>query len=361
MKKTLFGVVGLVVGVVLVWLLFRDTDWDRVGSAIRQANWYLLALALAAITLAHPARVKRWSYIVRAVHPASFRDMFSATQIGFFANFTLPGRAGEVIRALVLTRLTKLPFSKTFAFVAVDRLTDLFGLMVVIGIAIVAFQPAGNVSIPPETFGTRNPITFEASQYRAGAALVGVALLIILAAYLVLYTNRRIFLGISSTVLGAVSKKFAEFANGMINNFADGLHIFRSPIDMIRALTWSIIVWGFNLAGLALSLSAFGIDYPWYTPVVMQAILSIFIAAPNTPGFVGQFHVPIVLALVMTIPAIDVDTAKAYAIVAHILQFPPIVTFGIWSLVREQMGLLQLQREGEEIAHETEESKPSET
>ncbi len=224
--------------------------------------------------------------------------------------------------------------------------------MAVIGVAIVAFQPEGVVSIPPSTFGTAEAITFSAGQYRTGAAAAGVFLVVILAGYAVLYTNRGIFLRISSAVIGVISSKAADYVNGMINHFADGLHIFRSPADMLTCLIWSFAVWGLNLLGLVFSLMAFHIEFAWYTPVVMQAILSIFIAAPNTPGFVGQFHIPIVLALVMTVPDVSVSSAKAYAIVAHLIQFPPIIAFGVWGLMREHMGLLQLQREGEAVAEE---------
>lgn len=361
MKKYVLAVVGLILGVLMVWLLFRDTNWNEVLRAIRDVNYGLLLLSLVPITLAHPSRVRRWSFIVRAVHPASFREMFSATQIGFLANFVLPGRAGEVIRALVLTRLTRvIPFSQSFAFVAVDRLTDLVGLMAVMGVAILAFQPSHGVSIPPSTFGTREPIAFTSEEYRAGAAAVGAMLIVVMAGFAVLYTNRKIFLRISSAIFGLISKRLADYVNGMINHFADGLLIFRSPTDMLRCVSWSFVVWGLNLVGLTLSLMAFHIDFPWYTPVVMQAILSIFIAAPNTPGFVGQFHIPIVLALVMTVPGVDVSSAKAYAIVAHLLQFPPIIAFGVWSLMREHMGLLKLQSEGEQLARQME-SEPETT
>ena len=112
MKKYVFAVVGLVLGVLMVWLLFRSTNWEEVGHALSGANFWLLALSLVPVFLAHPARVRRWGFIVRAVYPATFREMFSATQIGFLANFVLPGRAGEAVRALVLTRLTRVPFSK---------------------------------------------------------------------------------------------------------------------------------------------------------------------------------------------------------------------------------------------------------
>ncbi len=352
MKKWVLGVVGFVLMAMMLWLLFRKTDWQEVGHALRGANWLLLIFSLVPLFLAHPARVRRWSFIVRAAHPATFRQMFSATQIGFLANAVLPARAGEVIRPLVLTRLTGLPFSKTMALNAVDRLTDLFGLLAVMIVSLLAFQPAGDLSIPAETFGTDAPITLTARQYHQGAIGTGVLLLVIVAGFVGLYTNRNVVLWISTKVFGLVSKRVADFVNGMINHFADGLHVFRSPLELLRSVGWSLITWGLNLAGLALALMAFEVEFPWYTPFVMQAILAVAIAAPSTPAFVGPFHIAIVLALVMTVPGVDVNTAKAYAIIAHLAQFPAVLLFGFWCLMRDNMNLFQLQREGEQQAKE---------
>jgi uncharacterized membrane protein YbhN (UPF0104 family) len=339
----------------MVWLLFRDTDWTEVREATSDANWPLLIAALVPLVIQHITRIRRWSFIVRAAYPATFRQMFSATQIGFLANFTLPGRVGEAIRALVLSRLTQLPFSKSLAFVAVDRITDLFGLIAVLAVSVIAFQPEGIVSIPAATFGTDGPIEFDGGDYRKGAALVGVALAGIIGAFVVIYKRRGIFIWLVSNTLGRVSEKLAGFINGMINHFADGLHVFRSPLDMARSIGWSFITWGFGLLGFTLGLMAFHIDFPWYTPFVMNALLAIAISLPNAPGFVGQFHIPLVLGLVMTAPALDVNIAKAYAIAMHLWQLPPVLIFGIWCLLRENMNLVQLQREGEAQAHEVQE------
>ena len=54
----------------------------------------------------------------------------------------------------------------------------------------------------------------------------------------------------------------------------------------------------------------------------------------------------------MIIPSMD--TAKAYAIVFHLIQLPPVFTLGMYCLMRERMSMLQLQSEGEELAHEDE-------
>lgn len=349
MKKYLFGAIGLVLMVGMIWLLFRNTDWGQVREALRGANWPLLVLAIVPMFLSHPARVRRWSFIVRAAHPATFRQMFSATQIGFLANMALPARAGEVIRPLVLTRLTRVPFSKTMALNAVDRIMDLFGLLAVMVVSLIAFRPAAGLSIPSETFGTDAPITLSADQYRQGAITTGVALVVVVAGFVALYLRRDIALAVSNRTLGLVSRRAADFLNGMIHHFADGLHVFRSPLDLARSTGWSLVTWGLNLVGLGLALAAFGIEFPWYTPFVMQAVIAIAIAAPNTPGFVGPFHIAVVLSLVMTVPGVDVNVAKAYAIIAHLWQFPPVLVLGFWCLFRDNMNLFELQREGQEV------------
>ena len=38
MKKYILGVLGLVLMALMLWLLFRETDWQEVGNALRGAG-----------------------------------------------------------------------------------------------------------------------------------------------------------------------------------------------------------------------------------------------------------------------------------------------------------------------------------
>ena len=355
MKRAVQALIGLAIGFGLLWLLFHDTQWDKVADAIRNVHigWFIFAQVF--LWASFPLRVQRWSYIVRVAQPTPYKDMFAATQIGFLANFVLLARAGEAVRALVLTRLTGIKFSKSFAMVALDRVTDLVALMVVILISLAAYRPENDVIIPAETFGTPNAIVFSVTQYRLGAIVAGAGLAAIIASFVFLYTKRSIILRISDFFLGLLSKKLAARMHDMLNHFADGLDVFRSPSAMFKALFFSMLTWGVSLIFFAAMFEAFRLDYPWYAPFVMMAILNVFIAVPGAPGFVGQFHVPIVITLVMLIAGIDVDLAKAVAIIAHLAQLPPIGILGIYSLATSGMGLLQLNKEGAELKQHAQE------
>lgn len=344
MKRVIQPLIGLLLGAFLIWLLFRNTDWAEVGAAIRNVHVGWLLAAQIPLWLTFPTRVQRWTYIVRAVEPVSYRSLFSATQIGFLANFTLPGRIGEVIRAVVLSRLTPIPFSRAFALVALDRVTDLFGLMAILIVSVLAFRPDADVVIPRETFGFE--IVFRQEDYFLGAQLAGVGLVGIVGAFVLLYTKRALFLRISDAVLGLVSKRFAAIAHRLISQFAEGFEVFRMPSDMAKSIGLSLVTWGLALLSLAAMLNAFRIDYPWYTPFVMQAMIAVFISAPGAPGFVGQYHAPIVLALVMLIPGTNLGAAKAVAIIVHLIQLPPIALTGAYCLMREQLAFGELRREG---------------
>jgi hypothetical protein len=352
MKNRKFQIVfGTALGIFLVWFLFRDTDWQKVWQATLQADKLWLSFAFSTIFISFFTRVQRWSYIVRTAKPVSFRHLFSSTQIGFLANFTLPARLGELIRAIVLARLAHLPVSKCFAFVALDRVTDLFGLLAVILVAVLAFRPEAGIQLPE---GINIP---EWGQRLLGPDVVNqaamgfvVLMLGVLGAFVLLYLNQRLALRISDAVVGVVSKKLAERVHDMLQHFADGLHVFRSVGDMSKSLFFSLLTWFLAILGMGAAAYAFVPDIPWYTPFLMVTFLSVAITLPGAPGFIGQFHFGIMFGLYISVPTVEPDVAKAVAILAHIFNLIPVALTGLYCLLREQMGLLELQRETEEVA-----------
>ena len=356
MKKWAHVLVGVALALALLWWMFSGTDWKEVFQAIRGVNPWWITLALAAIMVSFFTRVQRWSYIVRTAHPASFREMFSATQIGFLANFVLPARAGELIRALALGRLTRLPFGKCLAFVALDRVTDIFGLVAVLIVSALAFHPVARIVVPE---GADFPVLAEALlepaviQFTTMAAVAGCTGLV--ACFVVLYLNQGLVLRISDALLGRVSQTLAQRVHHLIVHFSDGLHIFRSFGDMAKSVSFSLVTWALFVVAYGAIMLAFHLAPPWYAPFILLSLLAAAISMPGAPGFVGQFHAAIYASLFITMPQTDPDVARAMAIVAHLLNLIPVAAIGLYCLWKEDLGLLQLQRESETIqADETE-------
>jgi len=341
MKKVIQLIAGIALGIFLFWWLFRDTDWSAVGHALRAASpgWLLFSTLLVFITFV--TRIFRWGYIVRTAGPVSFRVMFSATQIGFLGNFTLPGRVGEVIRAVVLSRLTGLSFSRCFAFVALDRVTDLFGLLAVMLVTVIYVHPTAPIMLPDL------PGPIPPDIIRKGAMGTGAAMLGIIAAFVILYLNKNLALKVVDMTMGRVSSGLAVRLRGMLEQFADGMHVFKSAADMSRAILWSLVTWGGGTVCYYCILRAFGIVAPWYASFVIMACLAVAISLPSTPGFLGVFHAGIALAVLIVAPETDIDVLKAAVIIAHLLQLLPVLVVGFVCLYMENLGLMELRYAGE--------------
>lgn len=344
--------IGLALAAVLLWFMFRGTDWAEVWASARAAHPGWLFVSFSFAVLSFFTRVQRWTYIVRSVKPVPYRALFSATQIGFLANFTLPGRVGEAIRAYVLGRLGGMPFTQCFAFVALDRVTDLVGLLVMMGIAVAAFRPQGDIALPMELLETPLP----AGVIRTGAYATMLLLTAVVASFAVLYFGQGHVLRAMRRVLGGGA--IATRIIGLVAHFADGLHIFRRGADLLRALAWSLVTWSIGAASYHALILAFGHTPPWYAAFVVISLLSIVISMPGAPGFVGQFHFAIMVSVLVVMPDVPLNTARAMAIVCHLLNFIPIAVVGFYCVYRENFGLLQLRREGARLEEAIQETAP---
>lgn len=336
MRRRLKVAFAMTLSLGLVWLLFRSTDWREVGASLSRIRWGWFALAQLPIWAVFFLRVWRWRYIVG---PVGFRPLYSATAIGFLGNTLLPARLGELIRPLVLGRLTGLPFTRALAMNALDRTTDLVGLLALLLTAVFAMPDLGTVSIPAATFGTSEPIRFQASLLERGALAVAAMLAAVLVATLVLYRARGRATALARRVPPA---RLGAWLADRLTEAIAGMEVLGSWPDLLRAVALSLALWGTFVVGWAIALEAFGLDWPWYAPLVIHALTQISIGVPGAPGFVGQFHVPVVLALVMLSPGCSPDNARAVAILAHLCNVVPLLLFGYHALLLEGLRLGEL-------------------
>lgn len=359
MKRKIQVVLGFAVGVLLVWLLFRNTKWGEVYDTIRGANKWWLILSQVPIWGSFLARIRRWHYVVRSTEPVPFRTLFSATQIGFLANFTLPARAGEAIRAFLLSRNTSIPFAKSIALVAVDRITDLVGLIVCIGLALVGFRNVGEVVLPAHTLGETETVWSGAlvrSLILGGTFLLS----LVVVALVMLYLNQRWLLKLVDLTFRRISPKLGDRVEHVVKQFADGLQALGSGGDMAKAILWSLVTWGCFVVSAACMLWGFHLDFPWYMPFLMLTLMGVAISLPGAPGFVGQFDGAIILAVLMVMPEVGATKAQAIAIVVHVLNLIPIAIAGVMGLMMEGTGLMELTRRSAAAGSELEQQETAE-
>lgn len=352
-------IVPVVVLVLFGWLFMRGTDWDNLFDVMMRVHKGWLLLACVPILASFVLRVLRWKYIVRSVKPVGFKKLFTATQIGFLINFTIGLRLGEFARALVLARNSSLSFAKCLALGSLDRVADLVGLIVVLLVSIYAADQISDVTIPAETFGTRNAIEIPTAYITQGARGFAVLLLGLIGVLVLLFVAREPMLKLTRAIWSPISTKMADWACHLFEQFSEGLHVFKSGKDMALSMGYSLLTWGCFLLSLQFFGYAFGIAMPWYTVFITQALLAVAVSIPATGGYIGVFHIPIVASLVMCVPDIDPDRAKALAIVAHAFNLFFICLLGVISLAMEGMSFVEVTKQGARAQDEAAETHPA--
>lgn len=313
----------------LYWALKGIHFRDVVAELKRVHVWPLLA-AVAIATSTFVIRLFRWRILLRNDdgRPLPAAALWHGIAIGFMANNVLPFRAGELLRSIAITRLTRTRFTAAASSIAVERLFDGVAL---VGVLIVGLLLSGLPSTT-EVGGVR--ITHIAVV--AGATF---AAGLIVAALVVAFPQPA-----ERLILKVVP--FPKLANrlvAMIEGVVHGLSVLQSPVRAVAVLLWSLAVWLVSAASFFVAFKAFDIPVNVAGAMLMQGILAFAITAPTAPGFVGIFEGAIKATLLLY--AIPEDVAVTYALVYHATTFVPITLLGAWSLFTTGLGLKTLRQE----------------
>ncbi|MDL1897827.1 flippase-like domain-containing protein, partial [Anaerolineae bacterium CFX7] len=123
--------IGLVISLALLYFTFRNLNWAEVGQALRSANYIYVALAALVILATFAVRAMRWSWLLRPVRVLAWRGLFSVVLIGFFGNYVLPAKTGELVRAYVLGKRESISKSAILGSIAVEKTMDTLILFII--------------------------------------------------------------------------------------------------------------------------------------------------------------------------------------------------------------------------------------
>jgi glycosyltransferase 2 family protein len=324
-------VLGFVLSAVLLYFIFARLGGEggiveafpRLWGNIRDANHWMLLLAVVVVTCTFPLRARRWRTILDPIAPGLPLGMlWRATAIGFGVNNVFPARVGELARAYALTRETpKVGFSGSFASLAVDRMFDaiVLVLLLIIGAFGLPLARAGESGPPVATYIT--------------GALVLVALMLAGLYAVVIFPARIISL--YELFARRVAPRFEARGRSMLLSFAAGLGVLRSPRRFAAVFAWTVLHWLVNAAAFWIAFRAFGINVPFTAALFVQGIVALGVSLPSTPGYLGIFQAAAIIGL----QAFGVTEAQAagWAFGYWAASYIPITAIGMFYFVR--MGL----------------------
>lgn len=293
----------------LLWMFFRNIDLRETWEAIKRAHAGLILLAVLVTLQTYLIRAWRWQALLKPIGHARFRTAFRTTVIGFTATFLLPARIGEILRPFLLARQEGMKATATFATVLVERVLDMTTVLLMFAIAL----PMSGVDVGREAE--------VAGQVAAAVAVGAMALLFVFAGH-----PER--LGRLAARLGRwLPARVANALAQLVQTFAEGLAVMRSPAHLAVAAFWSVPLWVSIAFGIWLTSHAFDLTLPFIGSFIVVGYLAVGVSVP-TPGGAGGFHYFYLVALTHFFGA-NADVAAAAAIVLHAVSFVPVAILGL--------------------------------
>lgn len=319
--------VGLIIISLSLFFAFRGVSINELTEALMEADYYYLIPAIVIVIISFYLRALRWRFLVCTMKQVKTADLFSPLMIGFMANM-LPARAGEFIRAYLLSRKERISFSASFATIFIERLFDLV-LVLLLLVWVLLFMP--------ESFSTEELAN---SARLFGITSLTLCLFIFLFAALLQFKN-----DIAMKMVNLCTKKlphrFAEKVTGAVRSFSDGLKIMKDKKGFLATASLSVLIWAaFVFTYYPIHL-AFGIEsgLPVMSSLLVLCLtVAIFITVAPTPGFLGSYHLGCVTAL-HGIFGIQKAVALSYGIVAWIVAMGSTVIIGALFAVKENISL----------------------
>jgi glycosyltransferase 2 family protein len=314
-KKLTHWAIGIGFSIVLFSLAVRGTNLTHVAYSLRKTDLNQVALAVFVLFVSFWLRAWRWRYLLLSLKPVPLMPLFRSTLIGFMGNYLLPLHAGEVVRAVSIAKSQNISRSSALGSIALERVLD------GITLSIIIFPLIAVLDLP--TWLVRlNGVFF-------GVCVVGLAVVVlstprgctdIWLKWLLRFLPQRV-----GSRLGWTADLFFQ---GMV-----GLNRLRLllPVSFLSLLCWSLHGMYYFLLFQALDL-----NLSFSAALVLQAVIGIGVMLPAGPGYVGNFEYATVLGLALF--GIAKEEAFAYSLLAHSLQFFPVVAVGFFFAFRGGFG-----------------------
>jgi len=301
--RTIISIVVPIVVLVLVLVALPGFRLDELPVLISNANLWLLLAALGVYYLGFPLRGYRWSLLLRgAGTPVGVRDSTEIIFISWLVNCLVPAKLGDVYRAWLLRANFVVSLSKTFGTVFIERVFDLFAI-VLLGLA------AGFWSF-------RSGLSSEVQ------LVFGIGIAVVAALAIGLYTVRN-FGGRLVRRLPlpqAVVEFYDRFEEGVFS-------IQRRRVPLLAIVT--ALIWATEAIRLYLVVLALGFDLQIGISgaFFVALIASLLTAIPFTPAGLGAVEGAVVFILTTLYGATSTQ-AVAITLVDRAISVLSVIAFG---------------------------------
>jgi uncharacterized protein (TIRG00374 family) len=309
--------VGLAVSALLLWWVFRGEDLGAIGRQLATADPSWLIAAGAISTSGGLIRALRWKLLLEPLGvPTTLRSRWAALNIGFMVTNLFVGRLGEIVRPFALSRMAPVSMSGALGTIVLERLLDTVALLLLLLVTLLS--PA---------FPTEATVMGRSIGYAVSLAIL-VAVGALAAVGLLLYRPTRITRLVRALAQLLPGRWEERVATGL-ESFLSGLDVMRRPAALLKALLWSVLLWVWMAASFWAAFKAFEIDLGATAAMFTQCAVSMFVALPAGPGFIGTMQAGVSVS-VHDVFATAVEPTLSLAVGYHLAGFIPVTLIGLY-------------------------------
>ena len=297
MKKILSFAVSLI----CLYLAFRQVNLNDISTTLSQGKFLYIIYAFGITGLTFLIRAIRWNTLLG--HPSSYtiHHFSSATHIGYFLNNILPLRAGDLVRAKLLSNHdTTIKMSYVIGSLVGEKIIDLW----IIGLFTMILIGFGYTDV----LGTQFTLI-----------LVGAYCL----SSLIIFGRHTI------------SNKLLQYFP-VLENFIDGYKLVSK--NKLRLGMWSVLLWTTFVVYVSIALQSIGIELEIQQVLGLTILSSIVTSMPLAPAAIGTYHLAVIYCL-HNLYGIDLEKAQSAAIVMHSIFFVYTIISGYIYMVYEGINI----------------------
>ncbi|RDI48142.1 lysylphosphatidylglycerol synthase transmembrane domain-containing protein [Aquicella lusitana] len=300
---------------VCLLLIFRKVDVNEVSHLLSNISYIWLLIGTIIGVLKMWMTGFRWRYLVPLRNRLTAMHSFYFYSIGTMINMVLPFRIGDILRARLIAETLKIPNTNVLGTIAREHIMDLVLLCsLLLGcLTIYSYRLPSQVISTVNTFLTIVAVVF-------GAAFL---------------LKKNNFLMAKLKKLNSLTlPKPLLFFSGMLTNFYSGFFQLGDLKNITKMFGMSVCIWiaqGFWIYTLLCSLGIAGsYQLGVEATVALMIMMGIAVMIPASPGYIGTFHLMVILGL--TQMGVPKSVSLSYAILAHAHAVGVAVLMGIYSL-----------------------------
>jgi uncharacterized membrane protein YbhN (UPF0104 family) len=229
---------------------------------------------------------------------------------------------GEIARAYLLARWSRVPYGSTIASLVVERVLDGLSLAILLLIALALLPRAPGYLLVVGVLA-------------AGGFLTG-GILLAIAAW-----RATALIALATFVARWLPRRVGDILTRVATTFARSLAVVHDPVRLARLMGLSLLAWCFELGVFLVLMFSLGFGGSYPMGLLVGSASNFATLIPSSPGYAGTFDAA-VTRVAQDALGMSPGVAGAYDILVRAALFLPVVIVGTLVLWRSHVTFDQI-------------------